>query len=431
MNRIFLIARQEFIKFITRRGFLFTLIGVPLWIGLAAIVPKMVAPGGGQAVFTVIDHGNIFRQEISRTLEHGNAPSFIMVDAPKELANASPKDFPSIAASYFSKPHRVNAQGDVAKLDAIVVIPPDFGKRPAEFWSISAEPHLRDFVQATLTKALRLRAAHKLGDAEASAALDVEARLAPRNPITVPSAGGGAIAGVSVSVAMAILLLIVAMMNSMALLQGVIEEKSTRMIEVLLSCATPWEIIGGKIAGVIAVALFTIVVWVASAAILGAFFAQSEAGAMIHAALTALSNPVFAGLIALYFLSGLLIYGAIFLTIGSMSASLADAQAYLGPSMMIIMLPNLFIAPILSAPNGTLATAASYFPIYTPYIMLMRVGSHPPAIQLVTTALLAVGVAAFLIWKAGQTFARHALTTEKPPKVGLLFSSFRKSVVSN
>ena len=425
MNRIFLIARQEFIKFVTRRGFLFTLIGVPLWIGLAAIVPKMVASGGDHAVFTVIDHSGAYRQEIARTLQHADAPSFILVDAPRDLADAPLRTFPAIAAAYFSKPHKINAAGDVAKLDAIVVIPHDFGKRPAEFWSTSAEPHLRDFVQDTLTKALRLRAAHKLGDASASAALDVEARLAPRNPAAMSRAAGGDLASVSVSIGMAILLLIVAMMNSMALLQGVIEEKSTRMIEVLLSCATPWEIIGGKIAGVIAVAIFTVVLWVASAALLGSFFAQSQAGAMIHAALTALSDPMLAGLILLYFLSGLLIYGAIFLTIGSMSASLADAQAYLGPSMMIIMLPNLFIAAILSAPNGTLATAASYFPIYTPYIMLMRVGSHPPAIELVTTALLAVGVAALLVWKAGQTFARHALTTEKPPRVGSLFAWLR------
>jgi len=425
MNRIFLIARQEFIKFVTRRGFLFTLIGVPLWIGLAAIVPKMVASGSDHAVFTVIDHGGAYRQEIARTLQHADAPSFILVDAPRDLADAPLGTFPAIAAAYFSKPHKINAAGDVAKLDAIVVIPPDFGKRPAEFWSTSAEPHLRDFVQDTLTKALRLRAAHKLGDASASAALDVEARLAPRNPAAMSRAAGGDLASVSVSIGMAILLLIVAMMNSMALLQGVIEEKSTRMIEVLLSCATPWEIIGGKIAGVIAVAIFTVVLWVASAALLGSFFAQSQAGAMIHAALTALSDPMLAGLILLYFLSGLLIYGAIFLTIGSMSASLADAQAYLGPSMMIIMLPNLFIAAILSAPNGTLATAASYFPIYTPYIMLMRVGSHPPAIELVTTALLAVGVAALLVWKAGQTFARHALTTEKPPALKRLFGRAR------
>src|SRR6185312_14108987 len=128
---------------------------------------------------------------------------------------------------------------------------------------------------------------HKLGDARASAALDVEARLASRNPATLSPSAGGDIAGVSVSVAMAILLLIVAMMNSMSLLQGVIEEKSTRMIEVLLSCATPWEIVGGKIGRVTAVALFTIVLWVGPAAIRGCFFAKAPAGMMIQAARTA------------------------------------------------------------------------------------------------------------------------------------------------
>jgi ABC-2 type transport system permease protein len=199
------------------------------------------------------------------------------------------------------------------------------------------------------------------------------------------------------------------------------------MIEVLLSCATPWEIVGGKILGVIGVALFTIVLWVGSAAILGSLFAASSAGAMIGGALTALSDPVLTGLVVLYFLCGLLIYGAIFLTIGSMSASLADAQAYLGPSMMIIMLPNLFIAAILNAPNGTLATAVSYFPVYTPYIMLMRVGSHPPVFDLVATAALSVAVAAFLVWNAGQTFARHALTTEKPPRLRAWFTRARQT----
>jgi ABC-2 type transport system permease protein len=97
--------------------------------------------------------------------------------------------------------------------------------------------------------------------------------------------------------------------------------------------------------------------------------------------------------------------------------------------MMILMLPNLFLSPILQTPNGTLATMVSYFPIYTPYIMLLRIGSHPPWAELVTTALLAVGLTAFLVWKAGDLFARHALTTERPPAVGSLFSNLlgRKS----
>jgi len=419
MNRILIIARQEFVKFITRRGFLFTLIGVPVWIALAAIVPaKLSQTENRQSVFTVIDRNGAFAPLIEQAVARRSAPGrFVLADAPSALAHAAPDKFATFARAFLG-----NGK-DGAAFDAIVVIPKNFdAAHPAEFWSSRDEGELQDFVQSELTNALRLRAMNRLGDPKASAALDVEAGVRHRNPSAgMPSAAAG-IAAVSVSVGMAILLLIVAMMNSMALLQGVIEEKSTRMIEVLLSCATPWEIVGGKIAGVIAVALFTVVLWVGSAMILGSLFAGSEAGAMIHGALGAISDPVLLALIVLYFLCGLLIYGAIFLAIGSMSASLADAQAYLGPSMMIIMLPNLFLAAILKAPNGALATAASYFPIYTPYIMLLRVGSHPPVIDLVLTALLATGVTAFLIWKAGDIFARHALTTEKPPKMGSWFS---------
>jgi len=420
MNRILIIARHEFIKFVTRRGFLFTLIGVPLWIALAAIVPAKLTPKQSHDVtFAVIDRAGGYVPPIAQAAERRNrtAPDkYLLEDVPAPLLHAMPDRFGEYARNYLGDGKKDSA------LDAIVVIPRDFdASHPAQIWSSRNEADLSAFLQSELTHALRLKAMGRLNDARAMAVLAIEARLHHRTPpANAPPARAG-VASVSVAVGMAILLLIVAIMNSMALLQGVIEEKSTRMIEVLLSSATPWEIVSGKILGVVGVALFTIALWVGSAMILGSLFAASSAGAMIDGALTALSDPVLTGLVILYFLCGLLIYGAVFLTIGSMSASLADAQAYLGPSMMIIMLPNLFIAAILNAPNGTLATAVSYFPIYTPYIMLMRVGSHPPAMELAATALLSVATATILVWNAGRTFARHALTTEKPPALKRLF----------
>lgn len=425
MNRVLIIARHEFIKFVTRRGFLFTLIGVPLWIALAAIVPAKLSPKDNRDVtFAVIDRTGAYEPLIAKATERRNAHApdqYLLEDAPPPLLHAAPERFADYARTYLG-----DGKKD-ASLDAILVLPQDFDAiHPAQIWSARDEGDLTDFLQSELTRILRFRAVDRIGDLQALAVLNIEARLHHRSPAAMPAAKGG-IASVSVAVGMAILLLIVAIMNSMALLQGVIEEKSTRMIEVLLSCATPWEIVGGKILGVVGVALFTIALWVGSAMLLGSLLAASGAGAMIEGALGALSDPVLTALVILYFLCGLLIYGAIFLTIGSMSASLADAQAYLGPSMMIIMLPNLFIAAILNAPNGTLATVASYVPVYTPYIMLMRVGSHPPAVELFATALLSVVVAAFLVWNAGQTFARHALTTEKPPRLRAWFTRAKQT----
>lgn len=421
MNRVFLIARQEFIKFVTRRGFLFTLIGVPVWMALATIVPAMLGNHGGQTVFAVVDRsGGVYRHAISEALARRDAreksQDFVLVDAPPEVANAAPDSFAGAARPYLDKKRKVKNGAEDADLEAVVVIPRDFDKSPAQFWSEHKDVDLREVVQAALDRALRLRAAGR--DPAVVAAVDAEAPISNRNPTPAGKSNFATTAvTVGLPVGMAILLLIVSLMNSMALLQGVIEEKSTRMVEVLLSCATPWEIVGGKIAGVIAVALFTVLIWITFALVAASVFLGTAAGALFSALGGALASPAILPLIVLYFLCGLLTYGAVFLSIGSMSASLADAQAYLGPSMMILMLPNLFIGPILNAPNGTVATVASYFPIYTPYIMLLRVGSHPPLIEIVTTVLLTVCLTIFLVWKAGDIFSRHALTTERPPAV--------------
>lgn len=128
-------------------------------------------------------------------------------------------------------------------------------------------------------------------------------------------------------------------------------------------------------------------------------------------------------LLLLYFFCGLLIYGSIFLAIGSMASSLADAQALLGPAMLMLMLPNLMISGVMRDPNGEFATLISWVPFYTPFFMMLRIASHPPALQIWGTTLLALATTLFLIWWMGRVFARHVLTTERPPSLGGLLRS--------
>jgi ABC-2 type transport system permease protein len=125
-------------------------------------------------------------------------------------------------------------------------------------------------------------------------------------------------------------------------------------------------------------------------------------------------------LLFVYFLCGLLIYSSIFLAIGSMTASLADAQALLGPVTLIIFLPNLMLTALMHDPNGTLARALSWIPIYTPFFMMFRLPSNPPPVDVVGTSMLAVATAGLLMLWTGRIFAKHVLTTERPPSFGAL-----------
>jgi ABC-2 type transport system permease protein len=215
-------------------------------------------------------------------------------------------------------------------------------------------------------------------------------------------------------VGLAILLFIVSMMNASVLLQGVIEEKSSRMIEVLLSCATPRQILTGKLVGVIAVSLVTILAW-GTMLMLLVLFSTDDALPMIGAGFNAVLGVNLLPLLIVYFLCQILIYGTIFLGIGSMANSLADAQALLGPAMIVLILPNLLISGILQDPSGDVARFVSWIPIYTPFLMLIRLPSHPPSAELWATALLSIATTVAMIFFVSRIFAKHILTTERPP----------------
>jgi len=505
VKRVWLIARQEYIKYVTRRGFLISVMLFPVWIGLVAFLPGTLDRATPSRVFTVIDRAGgyetaiadeIARNDTASTLSalsdyaHANAdmaglragapgvagvldnpddereieafrhsggvsamlsamsrflkphappfvppvPKFRLVPAPQELTDATPDMFADVARLYLTGARAV-PDGTNAVLFAVVVLPKDFGENgsvAAQYWGTNlTDGELRGFLKQTLADSLRWRAVHRLvpDEAAARAALGSSANIEQRNPAL--SGGGqvgfGDVVASYVPMALAFLLFLVTFMNSSVLLQSVIEEKSTRMIEVLLSCATPREIMTGKLVGVIAVAMTTILLWSLGLFGVMSLFSQDAIGLALSG-LKALATVQLLPLLLVYFLCGLLIYSSIFLAIGSMTASLADAQALLGPVTLIIFLPNLMITALMHDPNGTLARTLSWIPIYTPYFMMFRLPSNPPTVDVVGTATLAVATAALLILWTGRIFAKHVLTTERPPSfAALLRRPFRRS----
>ena len=258
MKQTFLIARQEFIKYVTRRGFLLSILMFPLWIMIVIFVPQWT--GGGSTAhrhdFTIIDRtGGTYRDAILASLARGQGdPGWRYVFTPRDLRDADAAHFPHAAQAALAGPF----------LDAILVIPPGFAADPhhtAQFWSEDqSDTDFKHFFAGALTDALRLKAVQRIApQVTDTAVFDVNAFVQSRKP----SRGDAAVSMVDsvVPIALAVILFVVSVMNSSVLLQGVVEEKSTRMIEVLLSCATPREITSGKLIGVIAVALTTLLIW--------------------------------------------------------------------------------------------------------------------------------------------------------------------------
>ncbi|HII02312.1 TPA: ABC transporter permease [Methanosarcinaceae archaeon] len=147
------------------------------------------------------------------------------------------------------------------------------------------------------------------------------------------------------------------------LLRGVSEEKENRIIEVLLSSATPTELLTGKVLGLGAVGLLQIVVWI-SAVALGASYA-----------LPLSLDPFLLFLAVVYFLFGYLFFASLMAAVGAMTSSLQESQQVAGIFTFAAAAPLIFIQLLLTKPDSPLAISLSLFPVTSPVAMLVRIGA--------------------------------------------------------
>lgn len=213
---------------------------------------------------------------------------------------------------------------------------------------------------------------------------------------------------------------------SQMLLNNTIEEKSNRIIEVLLSSVTPSELMMGKLLGIAAVGLAMIGVW------MGSLVAILKLNSGPESQLAGLLWDVLAGsgmipMFIVYFFLGYLLYSALFLSIGSICNTLKEAQNLMGPVMLIMMVPLVTMMFIPKDPNGTLARVLSWIPLYTPFTMMNRAAAHPPMVDLVGTTLLLLLAVVLAMWLCGRIFRIGILRTGQPPKLKELISWVRSS----
>lgn len=203
---------------------------------------------------------------------------------------------------------------------------------------------------------------------------------------------------------------------SQMLLSNTIEEKSNRIIEVLLSSVTPAEFVLGKLAGIAAVGLTMVGAWLGSLLLVVTVktSGQSEIATQL---LSLIRGSHLLPAFIIYFFFGYLLYAGIILSIGSVCNTLKEAQNYMGVITMLMMVPLLTMMFIPKDPNGTVATVLSWIPIYTPFIMMNRAAADPPLFDLIGTMVMLILCTAFVLWGAVKIFRMGILRTGQPPRI--------------
>ncbi len=208
-----------------------------------------------------------------------------------------------------------------------------------------------------------------------------------------------------------VLLIMSVMVGGQYLLTTTVEEKSSRVVEVLLSAVSPMQLMTGKILGQMGVGMVLLSVYT------GMGLATLSAFAYLD-----LIDPLKIVYLVIYFVLAYFIFASLMAAIGSAVNEMREAQSLMTPVMLTVMLPYLFWMPISRDPNSVLALVLSMVPPMSPFAMMVRIGSTepPPLWQILASMAITTAFALGCVWFAAKVFRVGLLMYGKPPNLKTL-----------
>jgi ABC-2 type transport system permease protein len=194
--------------------------------------------------------------------------------------------------------------------------------------------------------------------------------------------------------------------NGQHMLTSTVEEKSNRVMEVLLSSVSPLQLMTGKMLGLALVSLTLFAVWMAG----GAY-------AIVKYDLQAMVSFDTLGYFLVFYFLGFLIYSAVMGAMGSLCNELKDAQNMMTPMIMVMVLPLTMMFWVGQNPDHVIGRVLSFIPLFTPFLMMNRISSAlpPGPVEIALSIVALVGGIAFTVWLAARVFRVGVLLYGKPP----------------
>jgi ABC-2 type transport system permease protein len=194
------------------------------------------------------------------------------------------------------------------------------------------------------------------------------------------------------------------------IMRGVIEEKSSRVVEVVLSSLRPFQLMMGKILGIGAVGLTQF-------SIIGAsFYSASFIPSGGDFAMPSIPTHVFIYFVV-FFILGYFLFATLYAAVGSMVNSEKEAQQFIMPIMMFLIIPLLLMIFIIRAPNSSVSVILSLVPFFAPILMFLRITVLlPPFVQIAASILILFLTILLMVWLAAKIYRVGILMYGKRPK---------------
>jgi ABC-2 type transport system permease protein len=421
MRKVFVIAAREYRASVRTKAFLISLVMLPILMGGSIVVQILIrkAEDAKEKSYAVIDHTpdhqlfNILETEADKrnklALQHDPTSKKKLPKGQFKLVFIPPGDdlnaqrlelsakveqgefqgFLEIGANLFAVPDK-DVSAEDAKNENAVRFRSDKPQASAEFFP---------WAQSIILRAVER---HRLVQAKADP--DQVLRAVPMNLTGLAHLKDGTveftseerqIANIVAPAVLIALMFMMIMIGASPAMQSVLEEKMARIAEVLLGSVRPFDLMLGKLIGMVAVSLTVAVVYLG-----GAYIVAFQYGFTDYLSLS---------LLAWFFVfqvMAVLMYGSLFIAIGAAANDMKETQSLLLPVMLVACLPMFVLGAIITDPNSTFATICSFIPTATPMLMIARI-SVPPGVPWWQPVLGVVGVLAATsacVYAAGRVF---------------------------
>ncbi|GMU63844.1 MAG: ABC transporter permease [Acidobacteriota bacterium] len=435
VERIATIARREYLAGVRTKGFWISTLLLPVLMAAMLFVPSLLMMKTRTTLrLAVVDETGKVGTRLAAELDAAE-------QAPLDASPASrDRRAESSRFAVEVRPTGANTAGERAELDREVLE----GKIDAWIWiapealtgakvPYHAESVSNFVTQRMLEDALtRAVSTERLGAAGIDAA-KVNELTAEVDLETVRVSAEGAkreagMTGFALAMTLFFLLYTVTLIYGQQVMNGVLEEKTSRIVEVVLATARPVELLAGKLLGIGAVGLSQLGIWMGAALLLSApgllaSFTSLPAGVSLPAVTPALAFHFLA-----CFLLGFLLFAALYAAVGSASNDIKEAQQLAGFVVVFVVAPVLFMFTVINDPDSTLAVALSLFPPFMPLLMMLRIAvKMPPLWQVAAGYLLTSAFVAFLIWGCARIYRVGLLMHGKRPTLPELWRWLRRA----
>ena len=431
MRKLWAVLKREYRETVKKPSFLIMTVLAPFLLGALMLVPALLASRGmGERRVAVLDGTGRLRAAVEGLAGEApaersafargrgtNVPTGRIVPEYVDLFTVDPKN----AVGPYLERLSLERTPKERRLDGVLLVPADAFERPLThltYFSRSAADLLaQDRLGRAVNRALQRErlAARGLPPAE----LELILAPLPVETVQVTKSGqerrGGEGSFVLAMLFLA-LLFIPSLVYGQEVMRGVIQEKTDRVVELLVSSMTPMELLSGKILGMAAIGLTQMAVWVTMGGVVAAAGLSGARSAGFD--LSTVLRPSIAVWFVVFFLLSYLVTVGVYAAGGAIVSSEKEAQQVLTPVMIVFLVPWFLMMPILTNPDSTLSVVLSLVPIYTPMTMFIRIlVSEPPAWQVALSLLLSVATIAGLLKASAKIFRAGLLATGKRPTI--------------